>query len=254
MYTVGISTTYTLITGASSGIGEAVARKLASEDRSLILIARRSDRLQALKSELGLTGVGMRLGAFDVTDESALTAFFADLKGISIDTVVNNAGLALGTETFDQYDFADAKRMVDVNITAFMRIAHLALPFLKQSRGHLVNLGSIAGLETYAGGTVYAATKHFVHAFTEGLRKDLMGSGVRVTTIAPGRVDTEFSVVRLKGDKKKADAVYQGYRPLHADDIADAVWYAVSRPAHVNIEQILVMPTDQAGLQVAPMR
>ncbi len=242
--------TYTLITGASSGIGEATTRRFAKEGRNLILIARREDRLKKLSSDLQTFGIEVMVRALDVTDAEALENFFASLSAISIDVVVNNAGLALGTEPFDRYDFKDIQTMVDTNITAFMRVAHLSLPFLKKTKGHLFNLGSIAGTETYAGGTVYCATKHFVHAFTKGLRKDLLGSGVRVTTIAPGRVETEFSVVRLKGDDAKAKKVYEGYRPLLPADIADAIWYVASRPKHVNIEEMLIMPTDQAGLVV----
>lgn len=241
---------FTLITGASAGIGEATARRFAKEGRNLILTARREDRLQALAADLKKSGVEVIVRAFDITDSKGLEFFFAELKGKKIDVVVNNAGLALGTTSFDQYDCSDVDTMIDVNIRAFLRVAHRSLPFLKASKGHLINLGSIAGRETYAGGTVYCATKHFVHAFTEGLRKDLLGSGVRVTTVAPGRVETEFSLVRLKGDAKAARKVYEGYVPLRADDIADAIWYAASRLKHVNIEEMLVMPTDQAGLSV----
>ncbi len=241
---------YTLITGASSGIGEATARRFAKEGRNLILIARREERLRKLATELKKSGSDVSVHACDITDHGALEDLFRKLQDQQIDVVVNNAGLALGTESFDRYDFKDIQTMIDTNITAFMKIAHLSLPLLKKTKGHLINLGSIAGKETYAGGTVYCATKHFVHAFTGGLRKDLLGSGVRVTTIEPGRVETEFSVVRLKGDAAKAKKVYEGYRPLLPADIADAIWYAVSRPSHVNIEEMLVMPTDQAGLNV----
>lgn len=241
---------FTLITGASAGIGKACAERFAMEGRHLILVARRADRLEALQKSLSGHGVEIRVRALDVADRPALDTFVDSLEGLTLDAVINNAGLALGTESFDAYDFADIDTMIDVNVKAMMRVAYRTLPFLKRSKGHLVNLGSIAGLETYAGGTVYCSTKHFVHAFTEGLRKDLLGSGVRVTTVAPGRVQTEFSDVRLKGDTAKAKQVYQGYVPLQAEDIADAIWYAVSRPAHVNVELMLVMPTAQAGLSV----
>ncbi len=214
------------------------------------MIARRKGKLQKLSSELSSSTTEVIVGALDLTDHKGLETFFAGLQGKQIDAVINNAGLALGTESFDQYDFNDIQTMIDVNITAFMRIAHLSLPFLRKSKGHLVNLGSIAGKETYAGGTVYCATKHFVHAFSQGLRKDILGSGVRITTIEPGRVETEFSVVRLKGDEAKAKKVYEGYRPLLPSDIADAIWYAVSRPKHVNVDEMLILPTDQAGLAV----
>ena len=240
--------TYSLITGASAGIGEATARLFAKEGRNLILIARREDRLTKLVEELD--SVDVKIFGVDVTDHSALETIFKHLNDVSIDVVVNNAGLALGRDTFDQYDFKDAETMIDVNITAFLKVAHLALPFLKKSQGHLVNLGSIAGIEAYKGGAVYCGTKHFVHAFSRALRQDLLGTGVRVTIIAPGNVETEFSVVRHKGDKAKADAVYQGWRHLKAEDIADAINYAVTRPKHVDIEHMTVMPTDQAGITV----
>ncbi len=241
--------TFTLITGASAGIGEATARLFAEKGRNLILIARRGERLQQLKKELA--AVEVKIFEADVTNASVLEKIFrTDLGKTAIDCIVNNAGLALGRDAFDQYDFADVERMIDVNITAFLKVAHLGLPFLKNTKGHLINLGSIAGMEAYGGGAVYCGTKHFVHAFSKALRQDLLGSGVRVTTVAPGNVETEFSIVRHKGDKAKADAVYKGFHALTAADIADAIWYAVSRPAHVNTELLLVMPTDQAGTTV----
>lgn len=242
---------FTLITGASAGIGEAAAKRLAAEGQNLILVARRIDRLKKLKVELEKSGIEVRIHELDVTDKAALESLFTkDLKDISLDVLVNNAGLALGTEGFDAYDFADVDTMIDVNIRAMTRVAHLALPLLKKSKGHIVNLGSIAGIESYAGGTVYCATKAFVHSFTRGLRQDLLGTGVRVTTVAPGRVETEFSDVRLKGDTAAAKKVYQNCVPLQAADIADAICYAVTRPKHMNVELMLVMPTDQAGTRV----
>jgi NADP-dependent 3-hydroxy acid dehydrogenase YdfG len=205
-----------------------------------------------LKEELKKTlekgqKVSVQVADVDVTDFKALEGFFASLKDMTLDVVVNNAGLALARDPFDQYDFADVQRMIDVNISAFLKVAHLSLPFLKASKGHLINLGSVAGMEAYGGGAVYCGTKHFVHAFTHALRIDLLGSGVRVTTIAPGNVETEFSEVRFKGDAARAKSVYQGFQPLKAEDIADAINYVVSAPAHVNTELMLVMPTAQAG-------
>lgn len=240
---------YALITGASSGIGEATARVFAKQKKDLILIARRDDRLATLQKELSKNS-DVRIHVCDVTDYAALEKLFASFDDTEIDIVVNNAGLALGVGSFETQDFANIEHMVQVNILGMMKVAQLSLPLLRKTKGHLVNLGSIAGLQTYPGGTVYCGTKHFVHAFTEGLRKDLLGTGVRVTTVAPGRVHTEFSLVRLKGDKQKADAVYSDCVPLEAQDIANAIWYAVSCPPHVNVEQMLVMPTDQAGTVV----
>lgn len=198
-----------------------------------------------------LSGVDIKIFELDVTDHVAVESMFRDLGDTTIDAVINNAGLALGTESFESYDWNDIRTMVDVNVTAMMKVAYLAIPFLKKTKGHLVNLGSIAGREQYAGGTVYCATKSFVHAFTHGLRLDLLGSGVRVTTVSPGRVETEFSDVRLKGDTQAAKKVYEGYTPLSAEDIADAIEYVLTRPPHVNVEDMLVMPTDQAGLRIA---
>ncbi len=242
---------FTLITGASAGIGEATARLFAAQGKNLILIARRKERLENLKSTLEkANNIEVRIVEIDVTDHAALEAFFAGLTDVQIDVVVNNAGLAIGKDTFDDYDFKDVQPMIDVNITGFLKVAHLSLPFLKKSQGHLVNLGSIAGIEAYKGGAVYCGTKHFVHAFSRALRHDLLGTGVRVTIIAPGNVETEFSDVRYKGDTKKAKAIYEGWRHLTSEDIADAIWYAVSRPKHVNIEQMTVMPTDQAGVMI----
>ncbi len=244
--------TFTLITGASAGIGHAAAEKFASDGRNLLLIARRFDRLEALKEALEKKyKIEVRIQTLDVTDRKALDSFFTSLKDISIDVVINNAGLALGTEPFDQYDFADVDTMIDVNIRAMARVAQLSIPFLKKTKGHLVNLGSIAGTLTYPGGTIYCSTKHFVHAFSEGLRKDLLGTGVRVTIIAPGRVETEFSEVRYHGkDKEKANAIYREIESLQPADIADAIHYAVSAPKHVNVELLLIMPTAQAGTAV----
>lgn len=243
---------FTLITGASAGIGLAAAKLFASKGHNLLLLARRFDRLEALKKDIEKAHkVEVKIFELDVTDRKKLDAFFTSLKDLSIDVVINNAGLALGTEPFDQYDFADVDTMIDVNIRAMARVGQLSIPFLKKTKGHLVNLGSIAGTLTYPGGTIYCATKHFVHAFTEGLRKDLLGSGVRVTTIAPGRVETEFSEVRMKHkDDAKANAIYREIESLQPEDIADAILYVVSAPKHVNIELMLVMPTGQAGTTV----
>lgn len=239
---------YTLITGASSGIGEATAKLFAEHGRNLILIARRKDRLDALATSLTKKhGVAVMTHAADVSDAKALCNFFASLKGKSIDVVINNAGLALGTEPLQDAKPEDADTMIAVNIAGFLHVIEKSLPFLQKTRGHLVNLGSVAGLESYRGGTVYCGTKSFVHGASKGLRHDLLGTGVRVTEIAPAKVETEFSVVRFKGDQKKAEAVYQGYQPLAPNDVAETIWFAVSRPAHVTIEHLVIYPTDQAS-------
>ena len=244
---------FILITGASSGIGAAVAERLAAIGHNLFLVARRVDRLSDLAKRLRAAhSVEVRYVGLDVADASAVDRFFRDdLAGVALSAVINNAGLALGTEPFDAYPLHEIDTMIDVNVRAMMRMAHHALPLLRASKGHLINLGSIAGIDAYGGGTVYCATKALVHSFTRGLRQDLLGSGVRVTTIAPGRVETEFSDVRLRGDQTEAKKVYQGYRPLHASDVADAIVYVLSCPPHVTIEFLHIMPTDQAGYRVA---
>lgn len=237
---------FTLITGASSGIGEATARRLASEGRNLLLVARRGDRLEALQREL--SAVEVRPLAVDLTDESAVEAMFAGLAQTPIDAVVNNAGRALGRDPFEKASWADLKGMLDLNVTAFLHVMHRSMPHLIRTKGHLVNIGSIAGLEVYEGGVTYCGTKHFVRAVTQGVRVELVEHEVRVTEILPGAVHTEFSAVRYKGDTARAEAVYEGFRPLSSEDVADAVAYALSRPKHVNIDQVLIMPTAQGRI------
>lgn len=239
---------FTLITGASAGIGEATARLLAQNGRNLILIARRADRLTALKAELLTSGVDVQTHVLDVTDAKAVDALFTSLSNTEIDAVINNAGAAVGKDRLESAMFEDLEAMIDLNVTAFLRIARCSLPLLRRTKGHLVNLGSIAGLETYDGGVTYCATKHFVHAASKGLRAEVLGSGMRITEISPGAVETEFSLVRFKGDAEKADAVYAGFDPLQAQDVAEAIWFALSRPAHVDIQHMLIMPTAQASV------
>lgn len=238
---------YVLITGASSGIGEATARRLADENCDLILLARRKEKLDSLANDLKTKGVDVLVQQLDITDTKALEAYFLELSTLSIQGVINNAGMALGKDPLDAADSADLQAMIDLNVSAFLHVAYLSIPHLKKTKGHLINLGSIAGKEVYVGGATYCATKYFVHAINEGLRLDLSGSGVRVTEIAPGAVETEFSAVRFKGDTQRASKVYQGYIPLRPEDIADAIWYAMSRPEHVNIQQLIIMPTAQAS-------
>ncbi|MCE1166684.1 MAG: SDR family NAD(P)-dependent oxidoreductase [Sphingobacteriia bacterium] len=240
--------TYALITGASSGIGAAVARKLAETNHNLILIARRKDKLHQIKEELEKKHeVEVLCFALDVTDIPRLNTLFKKLEDLSIDIAINNAGLALGKDSIEDYDWADFNTMIDVNVKAFTRVAQLIIPFLKKTKGHIINISSIAGIEAYEGGSVYCGTKAFVKMVSKSMRLDLAGTGVRVTDIAPGAVDTEFSTVRFKGDKLKADNVYQGFVPLYADDIADTILFALNRPPQVNIEYIMITPTAQAG-------
>lgn len=236
-----------LITGASAGIGAAVARRLARRGYSLILLARREDRLQALKREcLALGAAEVELAMLDVSDRAQCETFFKTARELHI--LVNSAGLAAGVDTLDQAKFRDWELMVDTNIMGLLYITRLALDALKKSRGHIVNLGSVAGHWTYPGGAVYCATKAAVRALSEGLRLDLMGSGVRVTNIEPGMVETEFSVVRFGGDKQLAEKVYSGMEPLTADDVAESIEWCLDRPARVNIQEMMIFPTDQAGV------
>ncbi len=240
--------TYTLITGASSGIGEATARLLAQKGKNLILLSRRADRLEKLSREL-MDAYPVNAIAFevDLCNVQAIDEFFDGIQGYSIDALINNAGLALGKSSFEDYDWHDFNQMIDINIRAFTRVAQLSIPFLKNTCGHIVNISSIAGSEAYEGGSVYCGSKAFVKMISKSLRMDLAGTGVRVTDIAPGAVETEFSNVRFKGDDEKAKAVYDGFTPLSAADIAEAIVFALERPAHVNIESMLIMPTAQAG-------
>lgn len=242
---------FVLITGASSGIGRATAVRLAAEGKHLILVARRKDKLDELASELKgkgkKAGMNVQVYALDVTDRKAVQTLFESLKKDELEAVINNAGAALGRDPLETASDDDLQGMIDLNISAFLQVAKLSIPFLRKTRGHLVNMGSIAGLEVYENGTTYCGTKHFVHAISKGLRQELLGSGVRVTTIAPGAVETEFSVVRFHGDAAKAKAMYQGFEPLRGEDIADAVWFALSRPPHVNIDQLTILATAQAS-------
>jgi hypothetical protein len=238
-----------LITGASAGIGQATARQFAKAGFDLYLIARRSERLAELKAELSALGRRVTVVSLDVTDRPAVEKFFQTEAGLKdVEVLVNSAGLAKGTELVDEANLSDWEAMIDTNVTALFSFTRLMLPLMKASkRGHIVNLGSVAGRWTYKGGAVYCATKAAVQAFSEGLRMDLIGSGIRVSNIEPGMVETEFSVVRL-GNQRAADAVYKGMSPLSADDIAETILWCVQRPARENIQQLVILPTDQAAV------
>lgn len=234
------------ITGASSGFGEACARWYGGRGFSLILAARRLDRLEKLAGELE---VPCHLVALDVRDRKAvfqaaeqLPAAFSD-----VEILVNNAGLALGMARASEADPEDWDIMVDTNIKGLLNLTRALLPGLvRRDSAHIVNLGSVAGSWPYPGGNTYGATKAFVEQFSRNLRCDLLGTGVRVTNIAPGLAETEFSLVRFKGDKERADATYEGVRPLTAGDIAEIVGWVTSMPPHVNVNHLEVMPVQQA--------
>lgn len=243
-----------LVTGASAGFGKAIAQALAKEGYRLVLCARREDRLKALAAELA---VPCHVLAFDVRDRAAMDTALASLPEDfrTIDVLINNAGLALDLSKFDEGDFADFETMVQTNILALLAMTHRILPGMKQrGRGHIVNIASTAGSFHYPGAHVYGGSKAFVTYFSQALRADLLGHPVRVTNIEPGMAETEFSMVRFKGDEKKAGAVYQGVEPMQAADIAEAVRWALAQPAYVNISRIEMMPTMQAPAGMAVHR
>jgi NADP-dependent 3-hydroxy acid dehydrogenase YdfG len=231
-----------LITGATSGFGAACARKFAAEGWCLILTGRRAERLEALKQELGESVRSVI--TLDVRDREAVTNAFANLA--DIDLLLNNAGLALGLEPAWEVDLDDWETMVDTNIKGVMFSTRAVLPgMVARNRGHIINIGSTAGSWPYPGGNVYGATKAFVQQFSRNLRADLFGTRVRVTNLAPGMAESEFSNVRFKGDDAKADAVYSKAEPLRPEDIADIVFYTAMLPEHVNLNAIEVMPISQ---------
>ena len=236
-----------VITGASSGFGQAAAKRFASEGYRLVLMARRLERLTNLASTLE-EDAPCHVVELDVRDSNAVSEAFATLPEPfhQPDILINNAGLALGLSGADAVDLDDWETMVDTNIKGLMYCTRACLPMMvEQGQGHVINMGSVAANWPYPGGTVYGGTKAFVQQFTRNLRTDLLGKGVRATVIEPGMCETEFSVVRFSGDESKAAAVYEGMKPLSADDIADVIVWVVLRPAHVNINQIELMPVAQ---------
>jgi 3-hydroxy acid dehydrogenase/malonic semialdehyde reductase len=236
------------ITGATSGFGAACARLFAANGWSLVLCGRRRERLDALRAELA-EAAPVHAVALDVRDEAAVNAAVAALPAefAEIDLLVNNAGLALGLEPAHRCDMEDWQQMVDTNIKGLMYCTRAVLPgMVARDRGHIVNIGSVAGTYPYPGGNVYGATKAFVKQFSLNLRADLLGTRVRVTNVEPGLAESEFSLVRFKGDEGKANKTYEGTQPLRPEDIADIVFWAATRPAHVNLNSIEVMPVCQA--------
>lgn len=253
-----------IITGASSGIGKAAANELFSNGYDLLLTGRRKDRLAEIKNHL-LTqttdkaadkAAVVETAVFDIQSKSACEAFAKDKASLleRADVLINNAGLALGTEKMQAGKFSDWETMIDTNVKGLLQMTHLVLPhLLKRPSAHIVNLGSVAGRWLYPGGAVYCATKFAVRALTEGLRMDLLGSNVRVSNIEPGMVETEFSLVRM-GSKEKADQVYVGMKPLTAVDIAETISWILNRPKHVNIQELVIYPTDQAHVGMVHRR
>jgi serine 3-dehydrogenase len=240
-----------LITGASAGIGAACARAFAREGARLVLAARRTERMRALAEELHAAhATECHLVALDVRDGEAVAAALGGLPAgwTEVDVLVNNAGLGRGMEKLHDGTPADWDEMIDTNVKGLLYTTRAVVPgMVARGRGHVVNLGSVAGHEVYPGGAVYCATKHAVDAITRGLRMDLLGTGVRVSTVDPGMVETEFSVQRFRGDEERARRVYANMTPLTPDDIADAIVWCTTRPPHVNIDEIILKPTDQAS-------
>jgi len=236
-----------LVTGATSGIGEACARQFAAQGARVLLCGRRQERLDALREELGSEAYAF---ALDVRDRDAVTAAIAELpeQWQAIDILVNNAGLAAGFGPLTTNDPDNWDRMLDTNVKGLLNVTRLVVPgMVERGHGHVINIGSVAGHETYPGGAVYCASKAAVDRITKGLRLDLLGSGVKVSTVDPGLVETEFSVVRFDGNVDIAAHVYAGMTPLTADDVAETVVWIADRPAHVQVAEVLLFPTDQAA-------
>ena len=242
-----------LITGATSGFGAAAARRFAAAGWNVIVTGRRGERLQPLIDEFGAERI--HAAVFDVRDEAAMEAALAQLPPAfaGIDLLVNNAGLAQGTAPAQSAALSDWRTMIDTNITALVTLTHRLLPTLIERRGAIINVSSVAAVYPYAGGNAYGGTKAFVSQFSLGLRSDLHGTGVRVTTIEPGMAETEFTVVRTHGDQAASDKLYAGADPMTAEDIADNIFYVANLPPHLNINRLEIMPTSQsfAGFQVA---
>lgn len=241
-----------LITGATSGIGEATAQLLAKNNFDLILCGRRKDRLDQLQSELAkLTDVTTL--SFDVKNRKEVNQAIQSLSGKwkNIDILINNAGNAHGLDPIQSGNVDDWDAMMDINVKGLLYVSHEVLPVMTERKsGHIINIGSIAGKETYANGNVYCASKAAVDVITKGMRIDLNSFGIKVTAIHPGLVETEFSLVRFKGDSDRASTVYKGFDPLVGNDIADLILFALTRPAHVVIADLVVLPTAQASATV----
>ncbi len=240
-----------LITGASSGIGAACAQLFAQQGARTILAARRMDKLEQLGAEITHTyGREVHLLQLDVCDRVQVEATLANLPAAwsAIDILVNNAGLSRGLDKLQTGSIQDWEEMIDTNIKGLLYVTRSLLPgMIVRGRGHVINLGSIAGHQAYPGGNVYCATKAAVKAISEGLKLDLLGTPVRVSSVDPGMVETEFSEIRFRGDGDRAKQVYQGLQPLTPEDVAEVVIFCATRPAHVNINEVILMPIDQAS-------
>ena len=244
----------TLITGATSGIGRSCAFIFAKNNHNLIITGRRIDRLDAISKELtSKYGINVLPLSFDIRDNEAVKEAIQSLplEWRNINILINNAGLAVGLNTIQDGDIDDWERMIDTNVKGLLYMSRAVLPLLvNQNGGHVINIGSIAGKEVYPNGNVYCATKHAVDALSKAMRIDLVKHNIKVTQIAPGAIETEFSFVRFKGDEAKADSIYDGYQPLLPDDVANVIYFATTLPSHVNINDLVLMPTAQASATV----
>ncbi|NEM98340.1 SDR family NAD(P)-dependent oxidoreductase [Pontibacter burrus] len=241
-----------VVTGATSGIGRATAVALAKQGYRIIATGRRKERLEELQQELEDTTTVLPL-LFDVRNKEAVQFAFASLpeEWQQIDVLINNAGNAHGLSPIQDGALEDWDAMLDINVKGLLYVSHAIIPFMQeQGKGHIINVGSVAGKEVYANGNVYCASKHAVDALSKAMRIDLIQTGIKVSEVNPGAVETEFSEVRFKGDKERAAAVYQGYQPLTADDIADLIAFIVTRPPHVNLAEVLILPAAQASATV----
>lgn len=240
-----------LITGATAGIGEATAEVFAREGYNLILTGRRLERLDKLAAHLNKKyNVEVAVSSFDVRNRDEVLDNLEKLpaKWKKVNVLVNNAGLSQGLDPIDKGSIDDWDTMIDTNVKGLLYVSRIVSNWMiTNGHGHIINIGSIAGIDVYANGNVYCATKHAVDALNKAMRIDLLPHGIKVTAVHPGAVETEFSEVRFKGDKARAKKVYDGFEPLAAVDIAETIWFAVSRPAHVNINELIVMPTAQAN-------
>ncbi len=248
----------TLITGASAGIGEACAHSFAREGSHLILAARRRDKTETVASYLEEQyGIKTHVLTLDVRDRLAVNQTIEDLpqEWANIDILINNAGLSRGLDKVQEAYYLDWDEMIDTNVKGLLWVSRAVMPgMVERDFGHVINIGSIAGRQVYPGGNVYCATKHAVKAITQGMRIDLLGSKVRCSSVDPGLVESEFSEVRFRGDKEKAEPVYQNFPPLQPVDIAETVLFCATRPPHVNIHDVLVMPQDQAAVYASHAR
>lgn len=246
---------YVLISGSTSGIGRSCAIEFGRNGYDLILTGRRADRLTALQQELkDAFNICVIIADFDIREQQAVAAFVEGIPGEirkELKILINNAGLAVGRGPIQEGEIDDWERMIDTNIKGLLYLSRAISPIMAENhQGHIINISSIAGKEVYPGGNVYCATKHAVDALSKAMRIDLVDKGIKVTNITPGAVETEFSIVRFKGDLETAGSVYNGFDPLTPDDIASVILFAAQQPAHVNLNDITIMPTAQASSTV----